>query len=108
MSNNVVYLNEGTFDTEVLNSDQLVLVDFYADWCMPCKMLSPVLEQLADSNINKLKVAKLNVDNARNLSTKYQISGIPNVIFFKNGSVVSNLIGLRSLQDLQYEVDRLA
>lgn len=106
MSNNILYLNEDDFRNEVLDSSQLVLVDFYADWCMPCKMLSPILEELATTNSDSLKVAKLNVDNARNLAEQYHVTGIPSMIFFKNGLPVANIAGLHSLQELQDEVEK--
>ncbi len=106
MSSNVIYLDQSNFENEVLNTNKLVMVDFYADWCMPCKMLSPILEELANTN-DIVKIAKLNVDNARNISAQYRVSGIPNIIFFKNGEVVGNIVGLRSKDELQNVINNL-
>lgn len=82
------------FKKTVLDSDQLVVVDFWAAWCAPCRALSPILEQLADEFDGKAKVVKLNVDENPKTSGEYGITGIPNVKFFKNGKVVEDIIGL--------------
>ena len=89
----VQYLGENQFQKEVLESDIPVLVDFYADWCGPCKMMSPVLDQIAAELEGKLKVAKINVDDAEDLAANYGIQSIPNMILFKNGEPAANLIG---------------
>ena len=89
----VQYLEENQFQKEVLESDIPVLVDFYADWCGPCKMMSPVLDQIAAELEGKLKVAKINVDDAEDLAANYGIQSIPNMILFKNGEPAVNLIG---------------
>ncbi len=89
----VQYLEENQFQKEVLESDIPVLVDFYADWCGPCKMMSPVLDQIAAELEGKLKVAKINVDDAEDLAANYGIQSIPNMILFKNGEPAANLIG---------------
>ena len=89
----VQYLVENQFQKEVLESDIPVLVDFYADWCGPCKMMSPVLDQIAAELECKLKVAKINVDDAEDLAANYGIQSIPNMILFKNGEPAANLIG---------------
>jgi len=89
----VQYLVENQFQKEVLESDIPVLVDFYADWCGPCKMMSPVLDQIAAELEGKLKVAKINVDDAEDLAANYGIQSIPNMILFKNGEPAANLIG---------------
>lgn len=107
MSKNIIYLNENNFNDEVINSNQLVLVDFYADWCMPCKMLAPTLEELADDNAGVVKIAKLNVDIASTLAARYGISGIPNVLFFKNGAVVESIVGVRGKEYIQNAIDKL-
>lgn len=107
MSNNISYVGDDNFKQEVIDSEQLVLVDFYADWCMPCKMLAPILEEVADSNIGKVKVAKLNVDGSRDISIKYRIMGVPSMIFFKNGEEIDRIVGLRSKEELQRLIDSI-
>ncbi len=82
------------FNKEVLEADGLVMVDFWAAWCAPCRALSPILEQLADDHRGKVIVAKLNVDENQDIAAKYGITGIPNVKFFKDGKVVEDIIGL--------------
>lgn len=79
---------------ELIKSPNLVVVDFFADWCMPCRALSPILEKLQDSTGGKAVFIKINVDENQELSVKYNIQGIPNVKFFKNGNVVKEIVGL--------------
>ena len=85
--------DENNFDAEVLQSSIPVFVDFYADWCGPCKMMSPVIDQLAAEYEGKIKVGKVNVDENNDLSVKYGIMSIPNMIFFKNGQPVDRIVG---------------
>jgi len=94
MSNKVVQLNENNFEQEVLKSDYPVLVDFWAPWCGPCQLVGPIIEELAKSYQDKLKVAKLNVDENSNLSSRYQILSIPTLILFKMGSRLTRLLAL--------------
>ena len=84
---------ESNFDTEVLQSDLPVFVDFYADWCGPCKMMSPVIDKMADEFAGRIKVGKVNVDENGDLAVKYGIMSIPNMVFFKNGEVVDRIVG---------------
>lgn len=84
---------EENFEQEVLHSDIPVVVDFYADWCGPCKMMSPVVEKLADVYDGQVKIGKINADDAQNLAAKYGVMSIPNIVFFKNGKVVDRQIG---------------
>ena len=85
--------DENNFDAEVLLSSIPVFVDFYADWCGPCKMMSPVIDQLAAEYEGKIKVGKVNVDENNDLAVKYGIMSIPNMIFFKNGQPVDRIVG---------------
>lgn len=81
------------FESEVLKSDKPVFVDFFADWCGPCKMMSPVIDKLSDEFDGKIKVGKINVDDNPELAEKYGVMSIPNMVFFKNGEVVDRVIG---------------
>ena len=88
------------FRKEVLNSEVPVLVDFWASWCNPCKMMSPIVEEIAGEMEGKIKVFKLNVDEERNLSIKYNIMSIPAFLLFKDGKVEKQTIGMQSKEDL--------
>ena len=89
----VVHVTEKNFDTEVLQSPVPVLVDFWAQWCGPCKQLSPIVDELADDLAGKLKVVKVNVDEAGELAANHNIMSIPTLIVFKNGKVVDQFVG---------------
>jgi len=93
------------FETEVLNSDLLVLVDFYADWCGPCKMMAPVIEDIAATYDGVAKVGKLNVDESPNTSSKYRVMSIPTLLFIKNGEVVDTIIGAVSKAQLTEKIE---
>ena len=95
-SDKVTQFTDANFDTEVLRSDVPVLVDFWAEWCMPCRMLAPTIDQLADEFAGKIKVGKVDTDSNRNVSAKFGISAIPTVILFKDGQVVRKFVGLQS------------
>lgn len=88
-----------TFDTEVLQSDKPVLVDFYADWCGPCKMLSPIVDAIAEEN-GDFKVCKLNVDDASDIAAQYSVMSIPTLIVFKGGSVANKTVGVQSRETI--------
>lgn len=98
---------EANFEAEVLGSELPVLVDFYADWCGPCKMMAPVIEKLASEYDGKLKVGKLNVDEAMPVAQKYRVASIPNFIIFKNGEPMANFIGAMSETDLKAKLDAI-
>jgi thioredoxin 1 len=92
-SANVREFTDGNFDTEVLSSNVPVLVDFWAEWCMPCRMMSPVIDAIADEQQGKLKVGKVDIDSNRDVALKYQITSIPTLIVFKNGVPVKKFVG---------------
>lgn len=99
-----ISVNESTFEDVVLQSQGLVLVDFWAQWCGPCKSLSPILDKVAESFGETVTVAKVNVDECRELATKYQIMSIPTVIFFKDGIQVYQFTGVKSQAFLEAKV----
>jgi thioredoxin 1 len=98
---NIVELSENTFETEVLRAATPVLVDFYAPWCGPCKMLAPLLEQLAGEFAGKVKFAKLNVDDAPGLSGRYRITGVPTLMLFRDGRNIDQMVGFASPKALK-------
>ena len=101
------HFTDENFETEALASELPVLVDFYADWCGPCKMLAPIVEALAPEYEGKVKIGKLNVDNAPNTAQKYGIMSIPTLLFIKNGEVVNKIVGLVSKADLEEALNTL-
>lgn len=96
----ILKISGENFDEEVLNSDKPVLVDFYADWCGPCKQMAPIIEEVAKAVLDNVKVVKINVDEENNLAEQYGISSIPTLVFIKNGEVVRNLVGMRDKDEL--------
>lgn len=105
---NVKRITEGEFDDEVIQSPSPVVADFYATWCGPCKVLSPMLDKLAGSFTNEIKFVKVNVDEAPALSQRFNIQGIPTLLFFKHGKVVDSLVGLPPADTLKTRLDSLA
>jgi len=96
----VLELTDDNFDQEVLRSDKPVLVDFWAEWCMPCKMLAPTVHELAAEFAGKVKVGKVDTDSNRNVSIKFGISAIPTLILFKGGQPVQKFVGVTPKQEL--------
>jgi thioredoxin 1 len=92
-------LTETNFESEVINSSVPVLVDFWAEWCGPCKMIGPIIDQLSGEIGDQAKVGKVNVDNARDLAVKYNVRSIPLLLFFKNGEVKDQIVGASVTKD---------
>jgi len=97
---NVMEFNTDNFETEVVQSDVPVLVDFWAPWCGPCKMIGPIIEELAGEFNGQVKIGKVNVDNTQQLAANFGIKGIPTVMLFKDGESINSFVGLRSKEDL--------
>ncbi|GAG99886.1 unnamed protein product [marine sediment metagenome] len=102
-----VEVNGNNFQQEVLESSIPVLVDFWASWCMPCRMLDPITEKLAEENQGKLKVCKLNTDENQNISAQYGIQGIPTLLFFKDGQEVDRIVGVTPKPIIQQKLDAI-
>ncbi|AUG58177.1 thioredoxin [Acetivibrio saccincola] len=102
----VITLTRENFDEEVINSSDVVLVDFWAPWCGPCRAIGPIIDELAEEYDGKAKIAKLNVDDEGELAAKYKIMSIPTIIIFKNGEAVEKLLGARSKSDLSQLIDK--
>ena len=106
-SANVIHLSDQTFDEEVIKSDQPVVVDFWAEWCGPCRMLAPIIDELADEYKGKVKVGKVDTDASRNTAMKYSITAIPTIIVFHKGQVARKFIGLTPKKDFKAALDGL-
>ena len=107
-SDKIVQLNAANFDAEVLQSPQPVLVDFWAEWCAPCKAIAPILEDLANEVGDSFKIAKLNVDESQEIAGQYGIRAIPTLLIFAGGEVKDQIVGLRSKSDLKAALDKNA
>jgi thioredoxin 1 len=105
MSDNITHVTDATFDMDVLKSGTPVLVDFWAEWCGPCKMIAPILEEVAVSHAGRVKIAKVDVDDNREIAAKYGIRGIPTLMLFKNGELAAQKVGALSKAQLTAFVD---
>src|ERR1700735_3433732 len=104
----IVTLTPENFDQQVLQSATPVLVDFWAEWCGPCKMIAPLLDELADEYQGKIKIGKVNIDEQQELATKYGIRAIPTLLVINKGKVAEQMVGAKSKRDLKASLDRVA
>ena len=105
MSQHIHYVADGTFETEVLQSPVPVLVDFWAEWCGPCKMIAPILDQIATEYTGKLRIAKVDVDSNQATAMRYGVRSIPTLMLFKNGVVEAQQVGMLSKDNLKKILD---
>ena len=103
-----ITIDEANFDNEVVKSSQPVLVDFWAEWCGPCKMIAPVLDEIAKEKAGAVKVGKVNVDENQSLSVRYNVRAIPTLLFFKDGQLRDQVTGMTSKKDLLSRLEALA
>lgn len=103
----VIEINESNFDTEVKNSEVPVMIDFWATWCGPCRMIAPHVEEASSAYAGKLKVGKIDVDNNHRIASQYSIMSIPAVMFFKNGNVIDQIVGAVPKKALFDRIDRV-
>jgi len=101
MSSNLFEFTDSNFDNEALKTDKPVLVDFWAPWCAPCRMVGPIIEELATNYSGKVKVGKLNTDDNPNIASRYGIMSIPTILLFKNGEIVDRLVGAVPKRDFE-------
>ena len=105
MSDNIINVTDSTFEQEVLSSDIPVLLDYWAEWCGPCKMIAPILNDIADEYSGKIKVAKLNIDENPSTPAKFGVRGIPTLMIFKSGSIEATKVGAMSKSQLSAFID---
>ena len=100
-------LNSSNFNNEITNTDKLVIIDFFATWCGPCKMLSPIISEIANEYSNSVKVCKVNIDENQYLAIKYNIMSVPTLIFLKNGEIIKSSIGFCPKSELENIINKL-
>lgn len=106
MSENVEHISEKEFDEKVMKSELPVVVDFWAEWCAPCRMVGPVLESIAETRVGSVKVVKVNVDENRNLAARFGITGIPTIMLFDQGERKDTIVGARPRNDFDRMIDK--
>ena len=107
-ANNIVTLTKENFAAEVLKATSPVLVDFWAEWCGQCKMIGPILDEIAEEYSGRVKIGKVNIDQEQGLATEYGVRAIPTLLLFHQGQVADQMVGLRSKRDLKSSLDRVA
>jgi thioredoxin 1 len=105
MSDRIIHITDASFENEVLNADKPVMVDYWAEWCGPCKMIAPILDEIADEYDGKLTVAKLNIDENQATPQKYAVRGIPTLMIFKDGEIAGTKVGALSKSQLSAFID---
>lgn len=105
MSDKIIHVSDSTFEDEVLNSNTPIIVDYWAEWCGPCKMIAPILDEIADEYKGKLTVAKLNIDENQETPQKYAVRGIPTLMIFKDGEIAGTKVGALSKSQLSAFID---
>ena len=103
----MITLTDENFEREILNASKPILVDFWAEWCMPCFVLGPILEKIAEEYNDKLKICKINIDDHKSAATRYQVLSIPTLLFFKDGKIATQIVGVRSASDIKNTVNSL-
>lgn len=106
MAGNIIEFTDQNFESEVLQADVPTMVDFWAEWCAPCKMIAPTVEALANEYAGKFRVGKLNIDENPSIPTKFGIRGIPTLIIFKGGQPVDQIVGVKSKADLKSSIEK--
>jgi thioredoxin 1 len=105
MNENIINVTDSTFDNEVIKSELPVLLDYWAEWCGPCKMIAPILDDIANEYVGKIKVAKINIDDNPNTPAKFGVRGIPTLMIFKSGSIEATKVGALSKSQLSAFID---
>ncbi len=105
MSNNIQHVNDETWETEVLQSSVPVLVDYFAEWCGPCKMIAPILDEVAEKYADKVKICKLDIDESRSTTAKYGVRGVPTLMIIRDGQVEATKVGALSKSQLEAFLD---
>ena len=100
-------LTKENFESEVVNSDKPVIVDFWATWCMPCKMIAPIVKELSETYKNRCRVAKLNIDDAMEIATRFGVMNIPTIVFFKDGQEFTRLVGVVSRDTISDKIEEM-
>ncbi|MCY3541711.1 MAG: thioredoxin TrxA [Gammaproteobacteria bacterium] len=105
MSNNIQHVNDETWESEVLQSNVPVLVDYFAEWCGPCKMIAPILDEIAEKYVDKVKICKLDIDESRSTTAKYGVRGVPTLMIIRDGQVEATKVGALSKSQLEAFLD---
>lgn len=105
MNNNIQHVNDETWESEVLQSNVPVLVDYFAEWCGPCKMIAPILDEIAEKYVDKVKICKLDIDESRSTTAKYGVRGVPTLMIIRDGQVEATKVGALSKSQLEAFLD---